>query len=422
MLISDSLPERPSRIVAHNNRLALDKHDNPYVVQRLFETIPKLQGTEKLFEHQASLLQRNRYILDLQCLKHAGVAKSTMSQMLSGGSPSLSPRINHLSVINAAAHTKSATDKAALKILLAQHDKRPKDLGLLLVIIQLYVAHHTPLPASTLLEGFLARLSGSEEEIRYAPGIVALSIALYRLSHRKTAIRSTYRQAATYWLAQSSNLPLALIRSAGITLLDSPHPKDAQVARRIFDFLYQQDPTNRIACAGFVACYSHPDSTTDVSEATSNLTPVPVLTAGIDAEALLAAGIPTLPAATSSTSKTSSKRKQPDAPSTLVDSPSKKIRTRRSKLPKKDFVPGRPVDPERWLPLRDRSSYRPKKNGRKGRAGAGKGPDTTQGGLVDGGSSLGASASASAPVPVPSLVVESASASKGKAKKGKGRK
>ena len=43
----------------------------------------------------------------------------------------------------------------------------------------------------------------------------------------------------------------------------------------------------------------------------------------------------------------------------------------------KDYVEGKAMDPERWLPLRDRSSYRPK--GKKGKK---KAMELTQGGVV----------------------------------------
>lgn len=42
-----------------------------------------------------------------------------------------------------------------------------------------------------------------------------------------------------------------------------------------------------------------------------------------------------------------------------------------------DFVEGKKMDEERWLPVRDRSSYRPK--GKKGKK---KVADLTQGGVV----------------------------------------
>ena len=51
---------------------------------------------------------------------------------------------------------------------------------------------------------------------------------------------------------------------------------------------------------------------------------------------------------------------------------------RKSRLPK-DYDASKTPDPERWLPLKDRSTYRPK--GRKGRQ---KAAEKTQGGGVSG--------------------------------------
>jgi signal recognition particle subunit SRP72 len=53
-----------------------------------------------------------------------------------------------------------------------------------------------------------------------------------------------------------------------------------------------------------------------------------------------------------------------------------KKRIRKSRLPK-DYDPSKPPDSERWLPLRDRSTYRPK--GRKGKQRA---AERTQGFVV----------------------------------------
>lgn len=61
-------------------------------------------------------------------------------------------------------------------------------------------------------------------------------------------------------------------------------------------------------------------------------------------------------------------------------------RARKSRRPK-DYDPARTPDPERWVPLKDRSTYRPK--GRKGRQ---KAAEKTQGGGVGGGGEKGGEA------------------------------
>ena len=61
---------------------------------------------------------------------------------------------------------------------------------------------------------------------------------------------------------------------------------------------------------------------------------------------------------------------------------------RKSRLPK-DYDPAKTPDPERWLPLKDRSTYRPK--GKKGRQ---KAAEKTQGGVSGGGGEKGGEAKA----------------------------
>lgn len=91
---------------------------------------------------------------------------------------------------------------------------------------------------------------------------------------------------------------------------------------------------------------------------------------------------------------------------------------RKSRLPKKDEQ-GKAPDPERWLPLRDRSTYKPK--GKKGRAKAA----LTQGGVVDKAQATATGGGGKAGEVVkagmnPGLVVGAAGG--GKFNKGKGKK
>ena len=144
---------------------------------------------------------------------------------------------------------------------------------------------------------------------------------------------------------------------------------------------------------------------------TDNLTAIPRLIAGIDVDYLEASGVPfpTPPATSSSSSTKAGKKRALDE----AAKPAKK-RVRKSRLPK-DYEQGKTPDPERWLPLRDRSTYKPK--GKKGRAKA----LFTQGGFVDmaqatsGGGKAGDGVKAGVN---PGLVVGAG----GKLNKGKGKK
>ncbi|KAB8291684.1 hypothetical protein EYC80_006484 [Monilinia laxa] len=409
------LPEPQTKIVAQNNALATTTEiQNPYLSKRIFDSVPKLSHGERQFEHQANILQRNHYTIELQALKYEGVAKSTLSTISKSPSPTISPSINNLSVLNAAAHAEDKSGKVALKQILQLLENRPNDVGLILTIVQLYVSMNSPGPAISLLEAFFKRLEEStdslDQDVRFAPGLVALLVSLYRSTGRITPIKAELGKSASYWRLKSKPSP-SLFHAAGISLLESSDPEDSRAAGEIFSTLRSQDPSDRIAIAGCVASYASSDFS-KISPDLDSLTPIPQLISDIDAEDLENAGIPSVPSNNPSTTSAEphglSKKRSLDEKEN--DTPAKKqktIGTRKSKLPK-DFEEGKKMDPERWLPLKDRSSYRPK--GKKGKK---KAMDTTQGGVVRDDALEGVEA------PGSGKVVTGGGGAKGKKKKGK---
>ncbi len=313
-------------------------------------------------------MEQNALALDLLASKSNGVVKGT-GKILSNSTPTLSPHLNNISVLNAAAHAQSQLAKLGLKQMLPLLEKRPKDIGLVMTIIQLYVLTNNHGSAITVLDSLLKRLSESQtpsdQDILYAPGLVALQVSLYTSQGRKSQIKTTLAKAASYW-RHKSKPPTALLQAAGLSLLDSADPEHQSIAREIFSTLHTQDPNSKSATAGYVASHALTSPETVSSEAES-LTPVARLIAGINVAALEEAGVPSLPS--TGTAATSRKRALDDK-----SKPAKK-RVRKSKLPK-DYDPSKTPDPERWLPLKDRSTYRPK--GKKGRQ---KAAEKTQGGV-----------------------------------------
>lgn len=324
--------------------------------------------TDNLFRLQAERMQQNGLALDLLALKANGVIKTTGS-ILSSSTSTLSPHINNVSILNAAAHAQSQLAKLGLKQILPLLEKRPKDIGLVMTIIQLYVLTNNHGSAITVLESLLKRLSESQtpsdQDILYAPGLVALQVSLYTSQGRKSQIKTTLAKAASHW-RHKSKPPTTLLQVAGLSLLDSSDPEHQSIARDIFSTLHTQEPSSKSATAGYVASHALTAHEMVSSEA-DTLTPVARLIAGIDVAALEEAGVPSLP----STGTTATSRKRP---SDEKSKPVKK-RVRKSRLPK-DYDPSKTPDPERWLPLKDRSTYRPK--GRKGRQ---KAAEKTQGGV-----------------------------------------
>ncbi|KAJ3560800.1 hypothetical protein NPX13_g9181 [Xylaria arbuscula] len=401
LVVQSDIPEAPTRAVAQNNQVALaGAEGNPYLTHRISELAGKLSGNDRLFEYQQSILRRNKYALDLQMQKFQGVQSSSHNQVLSASTPSALIDVAPLGVINAAACTEMGKDKAAIRKILPALEKRPNDVGLLLTIIQLYIQTGNPGPALHILETFLKRLETATTtdytDARFSPGLVAVAVALYRLHGRQNAIRAELARASAHWRSKSDSTSTSLLREAGVELLRSSNPEDVAAAGATFEKLVTQPGQDITAAAGLVASFA----TNDFAKAEpylSKLTPVERLTAATDVQALIRAGV-----CQAAAPAPSSRKRGADG----IEKEKVAKRQRKRRLPK-DYEEGKQPDPERWLPLRDRSTYRPK--GKKGKKRA---QEVTQGGVVKEEETLELVGGAGA------VKVEKATASK-KKKKGK---
>jgi signal recognition particle subunit SRP72 len=349
------------------------------------ESIKPPTDNGRPFEYQAAVLRRNKQVIELQCQKFKGVrsrARSELKREDPSSAPSTSREASNLGVLHAATVSHLQTGKEALRSILPLLESRPDDIGLLLTIIQLYIQTENPAPALSLLEALFRRLEAAttsdHADVRFSPGLVALAVALYRLQGRHAAVRAELSRAAAHWQHQSSarrddGSALSLLRQAGIELLHSQDASDLSAAGDAFSRLCEEQ-RDRLAEAGLVASFA----TSDPARAQpylADLTPIEKLTAGVDVAALLDAGVASLPASSVAAPVAGSKKRGASAAAD-GSAPAKKPRRSRAKLPK-DYDPEKKPDPERWLPLRDRSTYRPK--GKKGKKRA---AEATQGGVV----------------------------------------
>jgi signal recognition particle subunit SRP72 len=379
----DDISDNSTNLVARTNSLVLQAESNPYITQRLAESLPGDKGTDRLFEYQSSVLRRNKYVLSLQVQKFSGVQKSTSRKLSKEAVPAITGPKCDLGVLGAAAACQLQTGQEALRQILPLLETRPDDVGLLLTVIQLYVQLQNPGPAINLLEAFLKRLETAttpdHADVRFAPGLVALAVSLYRTQGRHSAIRAELAKAAAHWQQKTgpaaSGAGTSLLREAGIELLRSSHPSDLAAAGEAFSHLVAAQPGDRTAKAGLVASFA----TTDFSKVQPYLDSLPSvedLTRGVDVEALLDAGVAVAPVGHTQQARGKKRAlEDEDAAQRQQQQPAAKKRRKR-KLPK-SYDPAKKPDPERWLPLRDRSSYRPK--GKKGKKRA---AEATQGGVV----------------------------------------
>ncbi|RGP72832.1 signal recognition particle subunit srp72 [Fusarium longipes] len=359
-------------LILGNNLVALEpKSENPYLVERRFSTLTAKEGQAKLFQHQSEILRRNKLTIDLQVMKSDGVKRRTDALLAQAQHPTTSADTSILSVLNAAASSQGTTGKELLKKLQGLAQKRPHDVGLALTIVQIQLNHGHIGSALSILESFLQRLEQAENveslSARFSPGLVALTVTLLRVQGRESSAKAELVKAATYWQSRHASPASSLLEEASIELMKSSNDKDLQLAGNSFQKLIEEQKGSDIATAGLVAAFATSEPSR-IETHLQNLPPVDSLIEGIDVASLLSAGV------AAPTSKTGSSTLKRAAPSGADGKPSK--RRRKIRLPK-NYVEGTKPDPERWLPLRDRSSYRPK--GKKGKKKAG---ESTQGGMV----------------------------------------
>ncbi|KEQ94738.1 hypothetical protein AUEXF2481DRAFT_40685 [Aureobasidium subglaciale EXF-2481] len=402
-----------TQFIAQTNTAASStESSNPYLTHRTLYKTPSTILPDRPFTYQSAAIQRNNYTLDLLAHKYDGIIRSTANL---AATPTLDSATNSFSAFGAAAHTRNQAGKEALKTVLPVLERRPNDIGLLLVCMQLYIHSSNPAAAISLLENFFTRLSSSSEpsaqDVRYAPGLIGVLVSLYTSRGQTSHARSELAKAARYW-RQHSNPPIStralghLYKSAGASLLNSSVPADQQLAADLFTFMHEKDASDRYAAAGLVAALARANPSAITEEKLSALTPLDRLISGIDVSALENAGVAK---STPTPTSTSTKRAAPDS----APKPKTK-KLKKSKTPK-DFDPTKKMDPERWLPIKDRSSYRPK--GKKGKA---KQAMFMQGGAVA--EDSGAGSGASTPAPAAQLVEGKSNAAKNKNKKKKGGK
>ncbi|PZD25282.1 SRP72 domain containing protein [Pyrenophora tritici-repentis] len=376
------IKELSTRYIAQVNSIAASKKlSNPYLSHRLFHASPQPPVTDQHFSYQSNILRQDEYVMSLLSQKVDGVASSTEKVIAASPAPSLSPAVNMAAVLNAAAHVRNAeTEKAALKEIVPLLEKRPNDVGLILTITHLYVITNNYAAATHLLESFFKRLeqsgSASDLDARFSPGLIATIVSLYAQQGRPGASKNELAKAAEYWRKPHKSKTEApsksLMVAAGTALLDTHNPENVKSAGEIFKGLYDQDNDDRAAIAGLVAAYSITDPSSIPAELLSYLPEANRLVSEIDAVELEKVGVPLGTLTSVNLGAVSQKRSAP-----TKEAPSRAKRLRKARMPK-DYEEGKKVDPERWLPMRDRSYYRPK--GRKGKKRA---EGLTQGGVVE---------------------------------------
>ncbi|ODV91448.1 hypothetical protein CANCADRAFT_71127 [Tortispora caseinolytica NRRL Y-17796] len=326
------------KLSVNTMKLAIDQPENPFQALEMLQSRIKSQV---LYTHN-SLINRNKALYLARCGQHSALTKMTYS-------PHQELSVNNTTPIS-----------AVVKILDAFEQSDDDDL---LHFLKTYVRAHK-------------ELHGSE----FRKDITLLKMQYYINKSNWTQARRQYRA-----LAGSSLESNASVYDILGQISDKSHTKSRSwlygQADNTLNFLdenlynlfalcdnetkmtkvlFESRPKSFPATPMGIVATSVWQSIDKAEEMSSSLPSVEELTSSIDVTNLLSAGL-AKPVSTTADIKTE--------PSTIKPDRETKIK---GKLPK-NYDPNRQPDPERWLPMRDRSYYKPKRKDRKKVLGATQG-------------------------------------------------
>ncbi|RVD85688.1 uncharacterized protein DFL_003999 [Arthrobotrys flagrans] len=346
------------KLIASANCYLTSQTPNPHVGLRVLEALRKHpRGSQKPFTFQSDILDRNSTILNLQAGKENAAIASAKALKAKN------PNDYTLSSVVAAIELGTSDSSSAKSIAKTLKDAASRklgptaDIGIAFINAQNYLKENNVTSAVAVIETLLRDLE-DEPEKRWLPSLVGVVAGLYTLQGRKTKVKAELESASAYWRSTTNPDPAVLL-ATGTAQLNSSNLQDRTMAASIFESLAASNPSP-LSNAGYIA--SHPAE--DMPSKIAQLTPLNTLLKEIDVNALLDSGVAAPP---------TKKRPLETTSKPQVKSPKKK----KIRLPKGGIDPNKKLDPERWLPLRDRSTYKPK--GKKDKK---KARDLTQGGTV----------------------------------------
>lgn len=246
-------------------------------------------------------------------------------------------------VIHAAVQTAEHASSGVLKKIQTLFETDLSNIGLGLTLIQLRMNSRDITQSIKTMERLLASLEPMQ---RYQPGLIALLVCLFQKQGRHQHVWDILSEASDWWKEQSRPASSILLATAKSRLY-SNNPADLQISGALFASILAINPSDQLSAAGIVSSYAIIEPL-KARGYVNNLTAVEALIDSVDIFGLEATGVAQLPW-----------KRGAESIALLESKLRKTSKNKRPRLPK-EHDPTRKFDPERWLPMRDRSYYKPR--------------------------------------------------------------
>ncbi|NXT44109.1 SRP72 protein, partial [Pelecanoides urinatrix] len=358
--------------VIANNIITINKDQNVFDSKKKVK-LTNAEGVEhKLSKKQLQAIEFNKALLAMY------TNQADQCRKLSASLQSQSPEHLLPVLIQAAQLCREKQHAKAVGLLQDFADQHPANAAeIKLTMAQLKIAQGSVTKACMILR--------SIEELRHKPGMVSALVTMYSHEEDIDSAIEVFTQAIQWYqqFQPKSPVHLSLIREAANFKLKHGRKKEA-----ISDLeeLWKQNPKDVHTLAQLISAYSlvDPEKAKVLSK---HLPSSDTMSLKVDVDALENSHGATY--VRKKAGKLTGDNQQKEQGQGDVK---KKKKKKKRKLPK-NYDPKVTPDPERWLPMRERSYYRGRKKGKK-KDQVGKG---TQGSTTAGSSELDASRTASSP-------------------------
>ena len=383
-LYSLVLKEKPSSVVhtmtAANNVLVLNRDKDVFDSKKKIKIVSNEAGLKKLNSRQHSVVLFNRCLFALQ------INQLEQCRQLLQEFKQAFHNTEEVVLVESALLNREKRLSECFSVLEQYLESTQSSVLVYLTLAQLYSMQGNQAKAREVLEKI--------PSIAKYLGIVSVLVSQYAsigTDDAQERIRGLLDRVFNYWKSRKeapSSVREGILWTIGQYKLQHGHPEEAA---EIFDHLYNLNKSNVSYLANLISAYSRYNAKR-AEELGRQLSQSYVSSSVVDVEAL--EQMPSFRHTRRQVAK-SEVAKQVEKPAdvsvSMTESKAKKKKKRKQKLPK-NFDPAKPPDPERWLPLRERSYYR--KSKKKGQqSGVGRG---TQG-LSAASASLAAKLDASKP-------------------------
>lgn len=370
-----------------NVRLLLDnlegddaKYSNPHKALAFLDEAGNYNSIRNTFVPlQQQILSDNRFLLEL-------AAGKSPKNLLKAQSKRQFPVSKSTEGYSFYTEVQDLSQNNQLKALKKVFSQKKDNVALAFTIAQLHANLSEYSLAASAVVDYIKEVEKKFPEQAYAPGVVSALSSLTSLSGKRTEqFVEVLENAVTYWSKNSSTgnetATRYLFADAAIAL--SGTGKESQVKAKLNE-LYKETPEDVVVVSGLLGL-GDAQVTEKYAAEEKNLLPVSDIVGQIDVDALSIAGLEPL---------LKKKRAFQAEAGTTKEKPVKSRTNKKAKL-SKNYDPELQPDPERWIPLRDRSTYKPPKaKGNKKKVLA-----STQGGAVDESLSVTSGAHSNTPAP-----------------------